>query len=111
MEERIPGKDGIVERGRVMYVGGARSIAKIAAALANETRAKIIESLAEGPKDLDNLAQEMGQSKANISSQIKKLEDVGIVTSVYMPGTRGIKKYVELRIDALVISLGKRERE
>lgn len=110
MEERIPEKEGVVERGRTMYVSGPRSIAKIASALANETRAKIIEILAEGPKDLDNLAQEMGQSKANISSQIKKLEDVGVVASVYMPGTRGIKKYVELRVDTLVISLARRER-
>jgi DNA-binding transcriptional ArsR family regulator len=73
---------------------GSRSIARVASALANETRARIIELLVDGPKDLDFIAREIGQSKANVSSQIRRLEEVGLVSSIYQPGERGIKKFV-----------------
>ncbi|MCX8196655.1 MAG: winged helix-turn-helix domain-containing protein [Acidilobaceae archaeon] len=103
MEKRA--KEGVVEREGVMYVGGHRSIARLASALANETRAKIVELLADGPKDLDHIAKKIGQSKANVSSQIRRLEEAGIVSSVYIPGERGIKKMVELRVEKVVFNL------
>ncbi|MEM0365797.1 MAG: winged helix-turn-helix domain-containing protein [Acidilobaceae archaeon] len=110
-EEFIPEKEGVIEKDNIMYVSGPRSIARLALALANETRAKIIELLATGPKDLDYIAREIKQSKANISSQIRRLEEVGIVSSVYMPGERGIKKYVELRINKIVFTLLRKQEE
>ncbi|MCS7107748.1 MAG: winged helix-turn-helix domain-containing protein [Acidilobaceae archaeon] len=98
-------KEGVVEREGVMYVGGHRSVARLASALANETRAKIIELLATGPKDLDYIAREIKQSKANVSSQIRRLEEAGIVESVYLPGERGIKKMVKMRVSKIVFNL------
>lgn len=107
LEEFVPEKEGIVERNGVMYIVGSRSIARVASALANETRAKIIELLVDGPKDLDFIAREIKQSKANVSSQIRRLEEVGLVTSIYQPGERGIKKFVELKIKTIVFILAK----
>ncbi|MEB3774536.1 MAG: ArsR family transcriptional regulator [Desulfurococcales archaeon] len=100
-----PLKEGIREENNTLYVVGARHIAKVANALANDTRAKILEMLSDGPKDLDDIAEEMNQSKANISSQIRRLEAVNIVKSAYRPGQRGIKKVVELNVDKIVMIL------
>ncbi|MFZ8794647.1 MAG: ArsR/SmtB family transcription factor [Acidilobaceae archaeon] len=110
VEEFVPEKEGVVERNGVMYVSGSRSIARVASALANETRAKIIELLVDGPKDLDYIAREIKQSKANISSQIRRLEEVGLVSSIYQPGERGIKKFVELKVNTLVFILARKEK-
>jgi DNA-binding transcriptional ArsR family regulator len=110
VEEFVPEKEGIVERGGVMYVVGSRSIARVASALANETRARIIELLVDGPKDLDFIAREIRQSKANISSQIRRLEEVGLVSSIYQPGERGIKKFVELKVNTLMFVLARKEK-
>ncbi len=99
----IPAKEGIYEIDGVLYVIGSRHIVKVAKALANDTRAKIIEKLLEGPRDLNELAEDVDQSKANISNQIRKLEEVGIVKSSYNPGHRGIKKYVELNVKKIVM--------
>ncbi|MDM7276050.1 MAG: ArsR family transcriptional regulator [Thermoprotei archaeon] len=110
-KEIMKGKEGVVERENLMYVSGSKPIARIASALANETRAKIIELIAAGPKDLDFIAREIKQSKANVSSQIRRLEEVGLVSSIYQPGERGIKKFVELRVDALILLLKKDKEE
>lgn len=105
--EMIPEKEGIYEKDGILYVVGPRYIAKVANALANETRTRILDILIKGPADLDELAEAIGQSKANISSQIRKLESVNIVTSRYMPGQRGIKKMVSLNVNRIVIILSK----
>ncbi len=102
---KIPRKEGIIEKDGVMYVVGYRNIAKVAQALSNETRARIVALLAKKPEGLDRIAEEIGQSKANISSQIRKLEEVGIVAPKYQPGNRGIRKLVELRVKAIVFVL------
>ncbi len=108
--EIVPEKEGIYEKDGVLYVVGARYIARVANALANETRTRILEILLDGPADLDDLADVVGQSKANISSQIRKLESVNIVTSRYLPGQRGIKKTVELNVRRIVLILAKPRR-
>ena len=105
MSSTLPDKEGIYEKDRTLYVVGARHIAKVANALANDTRAKILEMLASGPMDLDDIAEAIGQSKANVSSQIRRLETVNIVRSTYKPGQRGIKKVVELNVDQIVLKI------
>ncbi len=105
----LPKREGIIERDGIMYVVGYRHIAKVAQALGSETRTRIIELLAEKPEGLDEIAEKLGQSKANISSQIRRLEEIGIVAPTYQPGTRGIRKLVELRIRAVVFVLSREE--
>ena len=109
---KVPRKEeGIIEKDGVMYVVGHRNIAKVAQALSNETRARIIALLAKHPEGLDQIAEEIGQSDANISSQIRKLEEVGIVAPKYQPGNRGIRKLVELKVNAIVFVLKPPEEE
>lgn len=98
-------EEGIVEEEGVMYVKGYRHLAKISQALASETRTMIIDLLSKGPKTLDELSEALGQSKANISSQIRKLEEMGIIAPRYQPGERGIRKTVELRVKSIILVL------
>jgi predicted transcriptional regulator len=109
--KNLPKKEGITYRGNVMYVVGYRHIAKVAQALSSETRTRIIEFLKNGPEGLDRIAEELKQSKANVSSQIRKLEEIGIVAPTYQPGARGIKKLVELKVKAIVLVLAPEDEE
>lgn len=109
--EALHERESVIEREGILYVSGPRSIARISSALANETRTRIIELLSRGPQDLDEISKYVGQSKANVSSQIRKLEDAGIVTAKYQPGERGIKKLVELRVSSLVFQFTKRREQ
>jgi len=94
-------KEGIYIRDKAMYVVGTRYAVKVGRALGSETRARIIEVLLEGPADLDTIAERIGQSKANVSSQVRILEEVGLVRPIYVPGQRGIKKVIELQVDRI----------
>lgn len=106
MEIRPPfEKEGIYVDNRTLHVIGPRYIAMVANALSSETRAKILAYISQRPADLEEIARAVGQSKANISSQIRKLENVSIVRSRYAPGGRGIKKIVELNVDRVVFHL------
>ena len=104
-------KEGIYIVDRTLHVIGPRYIAMVANALANETRVKILQHVAAKPSDLDELSKIVGQSKANISSQIRKLENVNIVRAKYVPGNRGIRKVVELNVDKIVFHIVLRDRE
>jgi predicted transcriptional regulator len=98
-------KEGIYERDGVYCVVGPRYVLTVAQALASETRLQIIQLLQSGLRSLDEISEELGQSKANISNQIKRLEDEGIVYGYYEAGKRGIKKFVQTRFKAAVLAL------
>jgi predicted transcriptional regulator len=99
------GKDGIYVVDRTLHVIGPRYIAMVASALASETRTKLLEYISKKPADLEEIARAIGQSKANVSSQIRKLEAVNIVKARYVPGQRGIKKVVELNVDRVLFHI------
>ncbi len=109
MEKPPYDKEGVYVRNGVMYVVGARYVARVSKALASETRARIIEVLSRGRADLDTLSREIGQSKANVSSQVRALEEAGIVRPIYTPGNRGIKKVIELNVRKIVMYLAPEE--
>lgn len=98
-------KEGIFERNGVYCVVGPRYIYTFTQALASETRIRILELLEEGVGSLDEISERLGQSKANISNQIKRLEDVGLVYGFYEAGRRGIKKRVKSSFKAAIIAL------
>ena len=108
-ERAVPSKDGIYERDGILYVIGSKYIARVASTLASDTRAKLLELIIRGVSDLDELAKLLGQSKANISNQVRRLEELDIVRSRYAPGSRGIKKLVRPRIRKIVFIVGHEE--
>ncbi len=107
MEKPPYEKEGIYVKDGVMFVIGTRYVTKVARALASETRARILEVLSEGPADLDTIARAIEQSKANVSSQVRILEEAGLVRPIYMPGSRGIKKVIELQVRRIIMIISK----
>jgi len=98
-------KEGIFERDGVYCVVGPRYVLAFTQALASETRIRVLELLQEGLGGLDEISERLGQSKANISNQIKRLEEVGLVTGSYEAGRRGIKKRVSSTFKAAILTL------
>ena len=107
----VPAKEGIYEKDRVLFVSGPRYVAEVASALASETRVRILQLIAQGVRELDEIAERIGQSKANVSSQIRRLEAVKLVKSTYVPGQRGVRKIVELQVDKVVIVINRSDEE
>ena len=100
-----PRKEGIYEREGVLYVVGPRFIARVARALASESRVELLYHLMSGPKSLEELSNLLGQSKANVSNHVRKLEALDIVTATYSPSIRGVKKSIALKVKAIILAL------
>jgi DNA-binding transcriptional ArsR family regulator len=103
--DEAPFKEGIYERNGILYVIGPRYVARVARALASESRTELLYYLKDGPKSLEELSSALGQSKANVSNHVRKLEALDIVTASYSPSIRGVKKSIALKVKAIVLVL------
>ncbi len=101
----ITTKPGIYERDGVLYVVGDEYINRICNALGSPTRIKILQRLLEREADIGEISDIVGQSKANASTQVKRLEEIGLVRAEYKPGTRGVRKVVKTTIREIRIIL------
>jgi len=79
------------EKDGILTVKGAE-IAKVAAALASDTRVRILSFVKQKEADIGEIADLIKQSKANASAQVRILERAGLLKTVYKPGIRGVKK-------------------
>ena len=70
----------------------SEDITKVANALSNPTRVQILHFIKEKEAEIQQIAELIGQTKANASAQIRILEDAGLVKTSYQPGIRGVKK-------------------
>jgi predicted transcriptional regulator len=102
---------GIWIEGDVMYVAGEEFIEKIASALASLTRLRIIGLTFKGDMGIEDLAEKLGQSKANISTHVKRLEEANIVRAIYLPGHRGVKKIAKPAVKEIRIILSELAEE
>jgi len=91
--------------GGVMYVAGEEFIARVAAALASVTRLRILGLIFNQEMGIEELAEKLGQSKANISTHVKRLETEDLVKAVYVPGQRGVKKIAKPNVREIRIIL------
>jgi rhodanese-related sulfurtransferase/DNA-binding transcriptional ArsR family regulator len=57
------------------------ALAEVAKALAHEHRVELIEQLAQGPRNVEALAERAGLSLANASQHLQQLRGAGLVTS------------------------------
>ena len=78
-------------------------IEKIVKALSSHTRRKILHYIQEEPMDVSNIASSLNMTEANISAQIKKLEEAGLITCSYSSGDHGVRKISSLKYNKLVI--------
>lgn len=98
-------RQGIRERDGVLEVSGEEYIYRICSALASPTRIRILMKLLEEEADIGEIADMIGQSKANASTQVRRLEEVGLVRSEYKPGVRGVRKVVKAAVREIRIIL------
>ena len=78
-------------------------IEKIVKALSSRTRRKILLHIQEEPMDVSNIASSLKMTEANISAQIKKLEEAGLITCTYSSGDHGVRKISHLKYNKLII--------
>ena len=90
-----------------LYLDGTNleEIIKITKLLGSMTRYKIIQQLAKGEIDISTLADILGQTEANVSAQVKRLEKAEILKCKYMPGVHGVRKVCRTIIANLSIKL------
>lgn len=104
-------KRGIWIEGDTMYVAGEEFIEKVASALASLTRLRILGLIFKENVGIEDLAEKLNQSKANISTHVRRLEEANIVRAVYMPGHRGIKKLAKPMVKEIKILLSELAEE
>ena len=78
-------------------------IEKIVKALSSRTRRQILNHIQEEPMDVSNIAASLNMTEANISAQIKKLEEAGLITCDYASGDHGVRKISKLKFNNLII--------
>ncbi|MET1128637.1 MAG: ArsR family transcriptional regulator [Thermoproteota archaeon] len=100
-----PVREGIVERDGVLIVSGEEYIYRVCSALASPTRIRVLLELMKREADIGEIAEMIGQSKANASTQVRRLEEIGLVRSEYKPGIRGVRKVVKTTIREIRIVL------
>ena len=78
-------------------------IEEIVKALSSETRRKILRYIRDGPKDVSSIAEALSMTEANISAQIKKLENAQLISCSYSSGNHGVRKVSKLKYPQLTI--------
>ena len=78
-------------------------IEKIVKALSSRTRRQILHHIKYEPLDVSNIASTLDMTEANISAQIKKLEEAGLIICSYSSGNHGIRKISTLKFNKLII--------
>ena len=78
-------------------------IERIVKALSSKTRRKILHHIQEEPLDVSNIAALLEMTEANISAQIKKLEEADLIYCNYASGSHGVRKISKLKYHKLTI--------
>ncbi|MFX1376937.1 MAG: ArsR/SmtB family transcription factor [Promethearchaeota archaeon] len=84
-------------------VDSDEQIEKIVKALSSRTRRKILHFIQEEPMDVSDIATNLQMTEANISAQIKKLEEANLVVCDYTSGAHGVRKLSKLKFNRLTI--------
>jgi len=95
----------ISDRDEPTIIDSDHQIELIVKALSSETRRKILQQIQTSEVDLDvsNIASQLDMTEANISAQIKKLKEAGLIECIYCSGQHGVRKVSKLKYDKLLI--------
>ena len=80
-----------------------QQIEDIVKALSSVTRRRILHLIKQEPLDVSKIASKLEMTEANISAQIKKLDQAGLITCEYSSGQHGVRKISSLRYNQLTI--------
>jgi predicted transcriptional regulator len=79
-------------------------VPRVAKALSSKTRWNIVALLRDKSMDVSRIAKALKQTEANISAQVKILEQAGLIKSHYEPGEHGVRKVCEPAVKQIVIN-------
>jgi len=83
----------------------SEAIRDLAQALSGEARLRVLALLAEGPRNMNDIAQALGMPLSTVTVNVRRLEEAGLVDCRAAPGSRGTQKIVSRRYDTVVLSL------
>jgi len=78
---------------------------KVAKALSSKTRIKILKLTSERDIDVSRIAGLLNQTEANISAQIKILEEAELLISRYEPGMHGVRKICSTVVKTVIFKI------
>ena len=81
-------------------------IEKVVKALSSATRRKILHQIlnSNDGMDVSNIASSLKMTEANISAQIKKLQEAGLIFCEYCSGNHGVRKISKVKFDQIIIN-------
>ncbi len=108
MELTDPGIKNIelqgIEGNKTEIIDDDAKIEIIVKALSSKTRRNILTYIRAGPKDVSTIAKTLNMTEANISAQIKKLEEANLISCDYSSGLHGVRKISKLKASQMLIS-------
>lgn len=83
------------------------NVEKVVKALSSQTRRHILRQIqnSNDGMDVSNIASSLNMTEANISAQIKKLQDAGLIFCEYCSGNHGVRKISKLKFSRIIINL------
>jgi predicted transcriptional regulator len=89
----------------LVEIGSDKQIEKVVKALSSNTRRSILNQIQSSKEELDvsDIASILGMTEANISAQIKKLQEADLIYCEYCSGQHGVRKISKLKFEKLVI--------
>jgi len=77
----------------------------IVKALSSKTRREILHHIQIGNDGMDvsNIADKLRMTEANISAQIKKLEEADLIECDYCSGQHGVRKISKIKYNQLIV--------
>jgi predicted transcriptional regulator len=80
---------------------------KVAKALTSPTRRLILNLIQNSNEGMDvsNIASILKMTEANISAQIKNLQEAGLIYCNYCSGNHGVRKISKVKYDKIIINL------
>ena len=82
------------------------SVEKVVKALSSATRRNILHNIqiSKEGMDVSNIASSLNMTEANISAQIKKLQEAGLIFCKYCSGNHGVRKISKIKFNKIVIN-------
>ena len=82
------------------------SVEKVVKALSSPTRRHILHKIqhSKDGMDVSNIASSLEMTEANISAQIKKLQDAGLIICNYCSGNHGVRKISNIKFNQIIIN-------
>ncbi|MCE7791760.1 helix-turn-helix domain-containing protein [Salipaludibacillus sp. CUR1] len=82
----------------------------ISKAIANKHRMEILKILSEKPHNVNELAEKLNLPFSTTAANVKKLEDVNLISTEMVPG-RGTQKVNSINYDRIMVELFKKENK